>query len=59
MTGKDLTLREMVQGYTLLLPLLLFVGALILVPVAGTVVTSLYRDVTFLPKQFVGADNYP
>ena len=27
-------------------------------PVAGTVVDSLYRDVTFLPRAFVGAGNY-
>ncbi|HEY5766098.1 MAG TPA: sugar ABC transporter permease [Candidatus Deferrimicrobiaceae bacterium] len=58
MTGKDPTPREMVQGYAWLLPLVLFVGGLILVPVAGTFVTSLYREVTFLPKRFVGADNY-
>ncbi len=58
MTGQGLTPREMARGYALLLPLALFVAALVLVPVAGTVVTSLYRDVTFLPRRFVGAGNY-
>jgi multiple sugar transport system permease protein len=40
------------------LPLVLFTTAFILVPVAGTLVTSLHRDVTFLPEAFTGAQNY-
>jgi len=43
-------------GY--LAPLLLLVGVLVLVPVVGTVVQSFFRDVVFLPRQFVGAENY-
>jgi multiple sugar transport system permease protein len=39
-------------------PLVLLTAAFVLVPVAGTVLTSLYRDVTFLPEAFVGAQNY-
>ncbi len=41
-----------------LAPLLLLVGALILVPVIGTIVQSLHRDVVFLPRRFVGLTNY-
>jgi multiple sugar transport system permease protein len=40
------------------LPLVLLVVAFIVLPVAGTLVTSLYRDVTFLPERFVGGQNY-
>ena len=40
------------------LPLVLLTVAFILIPVAGTLVTSFYRDVTFLPKAFVGLENY-
>jgi multiple sugar transport system permease protein len=40
------------------LPLVLLVAAFIVLPVAGTLVTSLYRDVTFLPERFVGGQNY-
>jgi len=42
----------------LLAPLAAFVGLLILVPVAGTIVDSLYRDVVWLPVRFVGLGNY-
>ncbi len=40
------------------LPLVLLVLVFILLPVAGTLVTSLYRDVSFLPERFVGGRNY-
>ncbi|MFZ0728453.1 MAG: sugar ABC transporter permease [Desulfobacterales bacterium] len=40
------------------LPLLLLTLAFVLIPVAGTFLTSLYRDVTFLPATFVGLENY-
>lgn len=40
------------------LPLVLFTVAFILIPVGGTFVTSLYREVTFLPESFVGLKNY-
>jgi multiple sugar transport system permease protein len=40
------------------LPLVLLTAAFILIPVGGTFFTSLYRDVTFLPKAFVGLQNY-
>ena len=40
------------------LPLVLLTVVFILIPVGGTLVTSLFRDVTFLPKAFVGFENY-
>ncbi|MFZ0610900.1 MAG: sugar ABC transporter permease [Desulfobacterales bacterium] len=40
------------------LPLLLLTLAFVLIPVAGTFITSLERDVTFLPNAFVGLENY-
>jgi multiple sugar transport system permease protein len=40
------------------LPLVIFTLAFILIPVGGTLLTSLYRDVTFLPDRFVGLQNY-
>jgi multiple sugar transport system permease protein len=39
-------------------PLVVCALAFILIPVAGTLVTSLYRDVTFLPDRFSGLANY-
>ena len=41
-----------------LFPTLLLLGVLILIPVCGTLFTSLLRDVTFLQSQWSGFDNY-
>jgi multiple sugar transport system permease protein len=49
---------ETPTAWAFTLPLVLLVLAFILVPVAGTLMTSLYRDVTFLPERFVGGQNY-
>lgn len=40
------------------LPLIILLTALILVPVIGTVITSFYKDISFLEKRFVVFDNY-
>lgn len=40
------------------LPLVLFTIAFIVIPIGGTFVTSLFRDVTFLPDRFAGMQNY-
>jgi len=50
--------REAYSAYLLLLPLLLLVSVFVLYPVAGAWWGSLFRDVSFLPKRFVGLDNY-
>jgi len=39
-------------------PLLLLIGLFILIPVIGTIIGSLFRDVAFLPRRFVGLANY-
>jgi multiple sugar transport system permease protein len=41
-----------------ILPLIMLLGVFIFVPVIGTFVTSLFQDVSFMPKTFVGLDNY-
>jgi len=41
-----------------LAPLIFFIAVFVLLPVLGTMVTSLYRDVAFLKKIFIGLDNY-
>lgn len=50
--------REVLSGYAFLLPLLVFISALILLPVLGTFLDSLRRDLPYLPTAFVGLDNY-
>ena len=49
---------EIRDAYLFLLPMLLFAVVFILLPVLGTLVTSLFREVTFLPSRFSGLDNY-
>ncbi len=44
--------------YILIAPLLACACFLILVPAAGTFVSSLFRDVTFLGKKFIFLENY-
>ena len=39
-------------------PLLFFLTVLIMIPVLGTLVDSLYRDVSFLPRKLIGLENY-
>ncbi len=41
-----------------ILPLIVFIASFIVLPVGGTILTSLYRDVTYLQSQFVGIANY-
>ncbi len=57
-TAKTERLREWVEGYLFVLPLLVVVVALILVPVLGTFLDSTFLDVTFLPVKFSGLANY-
>lgn len=49
---------DLLRGYAFLVPLVLFLAAFVLAPVAGTFVGSLMQDVTFLPQRFAGAENY-
>jgi len=54
--GRVLAPWRRAAGY--LLPLALLIGGLVLVPVIGTVIQSAFRDVVFLPRSFVGLENY-
>lgn len=49
---------EKAEAFRFLLPLLFFLSALVIVPVLGTLVDSLYRDVTYLPRKLIGLENY-
>jgi multiple sugar transport system permease protein len=46
------------EAFPFMLPLLVFILALVLIPVIGTLIDSLFRDVTFLPRKFIGWENY-
>ncbi len=50
--------NDLVTAILFLSPVILFVSILIVFPVIGTGITSLYRDVSYLPKSFLGLDNY-
>jgi multiple sugar transport system permease protein len=56
--SEELTRDELAGGYAFLLPLAAFVAVFVIVPVIGTFADSLMQDVTFLPKRFVGTENY-
>jgi multiple sugar transport system permease protein len=56
--SEELSRGELARGYAFLAPLTAFVAIFVIVPVIGTFAGSLMQDVTFLPKRFVGADNY-
>ena len=46
-------------AYLLLAPVVILVGGLILAPVIGTLVSSFYKNITFLPPvKFIGLGNY-
>ncbi|UCD94952.1 MAG: sugar ABC transporter permease, partial [Candidatus Zixiibacteriota bacterium] len=55
---KRLIRKEYSDSLLFLLPLLLFVLIFIFVPTIGTVVTSFYRDISFLGREFVLHENY-
>lgn len=47
-----------IEPWLYLILLIFFVGVFVLFPLCGTVVNSFFRDVTFLPKNFVWVNNY-
>jgi len=55
---EDRSFRNMFRGYSFISPLIAFILAFVFVPVVGTCIDSLYRDVTFLPRAFIGLGNY-
>ena len=50
--------RERWIAFGFMVPLLFFVVLFIMVPVLGTLVDSFFLDVTYLPKRFLGLENY-
>jgi multiple sugar transport system permease protein len=54
----DFTFREYRQSLGYILPLVFFLAALIVIPVLGTVFNSLFLDVTYLDRRFVGLENF-
>jgi multiple sugar transport system permease protein len=55
---KQLNLREYSDALLFLLPLVLFILIFIFWPTVGTIVTSFYRDISFLGREFVLYENY-
>jgi multiple sugar transport system permease protein len=59
MKNKEVyTPKELRDAYIFTLPLILFTLAFVLLPVGGTLVSSLFRDVSFLSRRFIGWGNY-
>jgi trehalose/maltose transport system permease protein len=50
--------RMAIAAWLFNLPMVLLTVAFIIIPVCGTLLASLYRDVTFLPGQWIGLQNY-
>jgi multiple sugar transport system permease protein len=46
------------QALAFNVPLIIILASMVLIPVAGTIVNSLYRNVTYLPGQFSFPENY-
>lgn len=57
-SNPDYSSKETKDAYWFNAPLIITAIVFILIPVAGTVITSLNRDVTFLPTKFLGLENY-
>ncbi len=55
---KGSAIREIAGGYAFLAPVAVLLLALLFAPIAGTIGDSFLQDVTFLPKVFVGLENY-
>ncbi|MBD3346103.1 MAG: ABC transporter permease subunit [Chitinivibrionales bacterium] len=50
--------KEIQTAYILLLPVICIVALFILLPVIGALYNSFFRDVTYLPKKFIGIENF-
>ena len=50
--------RNTLHAYLFLLPLLTLVAAFILLPVLATAFNSLFRDISYQPRRFVGLGNF-
>ena len=50
--------KETLNAYLFLFPALFITTLFVLIPVLGTFWGSLFRDVTYLPKKFIGIQNF-
>ncbi|MCK4256414.1 sugar ABC transporter permease, partial [candidate division WOR-3 bacterium] len=50
--------REVREAFSFMLPLIIFVFFLMLLPVIGTFWVSQWQDISFLPRKYVGLENY-
>jgi len=50
--------RELKEAIPFILPLVLFISLFILFPVIGTFWNSLWQDVAFISRKFIGFENY-
>ncbi len=50
--------RGLREGLVFILPLVLFISIFILIPVIGTFWNSLWQDVSFIPRKFLGFENF-
>ena len=59
-SGKNraYTFREIRESFFFIFPLLVFMSLFIILPVTGTFIKSLFRDVTFLETKFIFLKNY-
>jgi multiple sugar transport system permease protein len=55
---RPFDLKTAATAWLLNVPLVLLAVVFIIIPVCGTLLTSLHRDVTFLPEQWIGLQNY-
>jgi multiple sugar transport system permease protein len=55
---KIFSLREIRDAYIFNIPLVLLAVVFIIIPVIGTLSSSLFRDVTFLPSKYIRLENY-
>ncbi|MCK4667056.1 sugar ABC transporter permease [Candidatus Dependentiae bacterium] len=52
------SLKEFILSFSFIIPLLLFIILFVLIPILGTIITSFFRDTTFLSKKFIFLLNY-
>ena len=50
--------KEIKEAFSFISPLIIFISIFMLLPLIGTFWISFWRDVSFLPKKFLGIDNY-
>ena len=56
--NPSLASKQYREAFRFLSPLLLFLAGFILIPILGTFWDSLHREVSYLPREFIGLTNY-